>query len=411
MSESAEGFQNEIQEESREELLPFSDPSYIASPYACWERLRNDAPVYWSETNRFWAITRYDDVLEVLHDPARFSSGGGAAGRHDEADIPRLPMIQDDPPHHDRLRRILSKAFTPRTTAERETRIREIARELIESLQRRIAAGDESDLVRTFTSPFPVRVIAEILGIPDELHEELRMWNATTSVSGAVDLGDAHPPQVMREMYDTLAELIEARRREPRDDLFSSLIEASESDESPLGREELVGLCQLLWAAGNETTTSLLSNAALVLHEHRDLLEMVRRQPERIPAMVEELLRLESPVNCLARRATEDLEFRAQKIREGDVLMVIFAAANRDPRHFERPDEFDPDRQPNDHVALSHGIHFCLGSHLARLEARVGLEALGELLPGARLRPEDGARIPVGILRGWLHLPVEPRAR
>jgi|AP95_1055475.scaffolds.fasta_scaffold37053_1 cytochrome P450 len=392
-----------------EELLPFNAPDYIADPYPYWERLRNEAPVYWSDANQFWAITRYDDVLAVLHDTERFSSLGGPAGTSEQAGIPRLPMIQDDPPHHDRLRRILSKAFTPRTIADCEARVREIAKQLLEELRSQIAAGEPIDLVRTFSSPFPVQVIAEILGIPPELHDRLRMWNATTSVTGAVDLGEAHGPNIMREMHETLAELIEDRRSQRRDDLFSALIEASESDESPLKPEELVGLCQLLWAAGNETTTNLLSNAALVLQEQPELQEMVRTQPERIPEMVEEMLRLQSPVNCLARTATEDVELHGEKVRKGDRLFVMYAAANRDPRHFERPDEFDADRRPNDHVALSHGIHFCLGSHLARLEARVGLEVLGELLPSVRLLPDAGARIPVAILRGWLRLPLEPR--
>ncbi len=392
-----------------EELLPFNEPEYIANPYAYWERLRNELPVYWSETNGFWVISRYDDVLEVLHDPARFSSGGGPMGNSDESGIPRLPMIQDDPPHHDQLRRILSKAFTPRNTEVREGRIREIAKDLMDELRARIAAGEEVDLVRAFNSPFPVNVIAEILGIPDEMHDRLLMWNAGTSVTGAADIGDAHTPNVMQEMRNTLAELIEARRSEHRDDLFSALIDASDSDESPLKPEELVGLCQLLWIAGNETTTNLLSNSALVLQERPDLLELVRTEPARIPALVEEMLRLHSPVNCLSRTATEDVELHGEKIRTGDVLMVVFASANRDPRHFERPDEIDLDRRPNDHVALSHGIHFCLGSHLARIETRVGLEALGELLPSVQLQPDKGARIPVGILRGWLRLPIELR--
>jgi cytochrome P450 len=393
-----------------EELLPFNQPEYVADPYPYWERLRNEAPVYWSETNQFWAVTRYDDVVQVLHDPARFSSEGGPAGTSKEADIPRLPMIQDDPPHHDRLRRILSKAFIPRSIAERDARVREIAKELVDELRERLAAGESLDLVRAFSSPFPVRVIAEILGIPREMHDRLRMWNASTSVTGAADIGEAHPPNIMREMHDTLAELIEARRTDRRDDLFSALIEASESDESPLKPEELVGLCQLLWAAGNETTTNLISNAALVLQERPDLIETIRSRPEHVPAMVEEMLRLQSPVNALARRTTEDVELQGEKLKEGQVLMVMYAAANRDPRHFERADEFDADRRPNDHVALSHGIHFCLGSHLARLEARVALEALGELLPLAKVLPEQGARIPIGILRGWLRLPLESRA-
>jgi cytochrome P450 len=392
-----------------QDLLPFNDPKYIADPYACWQRLRDEAPIYWSERQRFWAITRYDDVVAVLHDPARFSSKGGPVGRSDQAGLPRQALIQDDPPHHDRLRRILSKAFTPRVTAEREGRIREIARGLLDETRERLAAGEEIDLVHAFTSPFPVNVIAGILGIPPELRDRLRLWNATTSATGAAEVRQADAPQVMREMYATLSELIEARRAERRDDLFSALIDASQSDESPLAPEELVGLCQLLWTAGNETTTNLLSNAALVLQGRPDLLELARTRPAAVPGLVEELLRLQSPVNCLARTATADLKLHDQEIRRDDVLMVMFASANRDPRHFDRPDELDPERRPNDHVAFSHGIHFCLGSHLARLEARVGLEALGELLPDARLCPDRGTRIPTGILRGWLRLPVEPR--
>ncbi len=390
-----------------DDLLPFDDPAYVADPYATWERLRNEAPVYWSEGSGFWAVTRYDDVVAVLHDPARFSSSGGPAGNSQEAGIPRLPMIQDDPPHHDRLRRIMSRAFTPRITAEREGRVREIATALVDDLRARAAAGEAVDLVRHFASPFPVRVISEILGIPEELRDRLRLWNATTSVTGAVDLEDADPPNVMREMHDSLAELLEARRGDPRDDLFSALIEASESDTSPLQPDELVGLCQLLWTAGNETTTNLLSNAALVFQEQPEILAEVCNHPDRLPDISEEMLRLHSPVNCLGRVATTDLTLRGEKLRRGDTLMVMFAAANRDPRHFDEPDRFDPGRSPNDHVALSHGIHFCLGSHLARLEARIGLEALGQLLPSARLHPEKGARIPFGILRGWLRLPVE----
>jgi len=391
-----------------EDLLPFSDPKYIAEPYGYWARLRDEAPVYWCQPMEFWAITRYDDVLEVLHDPARFSSEGGPTGRQLGSALPRLPLLQDDPPHHDRLRRILSKAFTPKITSQREHRVREIADELVADLRRRLAEREAVDLVRAFTSPLPVSVIAEILGIPSELKDRLRMWNATTSVTGAVELAEAHRPETMREMYETLAQLLEQRRRDRRDDLFSALIEASETDESPLRSDELVGLCQLLWNAGNETTTNLLSNVAVVLQERPDLLEMVGKQPQKIPAMVDEFLRLHTPINCLARTANEDLELREQKIRKDDVLMVMFAAANRDPRHFERADEFDPDRRPNDHVAFSHGIHFCLGSHLARLEARVGLEVLGELLPHVRLRTDLGARIPTALLRGWLTLPLEP---
>jgi cytochrome P450 len=391
-----------------DDLLPFNDPRYIAEPYEYWERLRDDAPVYWCRSMEFWSITRYDDVLDVLHDPVRFSSEGGPTGRRRGSTLPRLPLLQDDPPHHDRLRRILSKAFTPKITSQREHRVRQIAERLMADVRRRLAQGEKIDLVRAFTSPLPVNVIAEILGIPDELQDRLRMWNATTSITGAVELAEAHRPETMQEMYATLADLLEERRRDRRDDLFSALIEASENDESPLRPDELVGLCQLLWNAGNETTTNLLSNMAVVLQDRPDLLEMVRTRPQEIPAMVDEFLRLHTPISCLARTATQDLTLHGQEIRKDDVLMVIFAAANRDPRHFARADEFDPDRRPNDHVAFSHGIHFCLGSHLAKLEASVGLELLAALLPHVRIRTDLGARIPTALLRGWLTLPLDP---
>jgi cytochrome P450 len=187
------------------DLLPFNDPRYIAEPYDYWARLRDEAPVYWCRSMEFWAITRYDDVLGVLHDPSRFSSQGGPTGRQLSSLLPRLPLLQDDPPHHDRLRRILSKAFTPKITSQREHRVRQIADDLIADLRRRLAEGEPVDLVRAFTSPMPVNVIAEILGIPSELQDRLRMWNATTSVTGAVELAEAHRPETMREMYETLA--------------------------------------------------------------------------------------------------------------------------------------------------------------------------------------------------------------
>jgi cytochrome P450 len=389
------------------ELLPFYHPAYVAAPHPYWDRLRDEAPVHWNAEHGFWALTRYDDVVSVLHDPARFSSACGPSGGVAGEGQPFLPMIQNDPPDHERLRRILSRAFVPRIVAEREPRIRAIGAELLQNLRIRAQSGESVDLVEHFASPLPVSVIAEILGIPPELRERLKLWSDATTVTGAARVDDAYRPQVMGELYETLAALIEERRRSPRDDLFSWLIAASESDASPLRRDELVGLCLLLWLAGNETTTNLISNVALLLQERKDLCTLLRERPECARAFVEEALRLETPVNGLFRQVQQDLELRGEKLREGDRVFVMFAAANRDPRHFRDPARFDLGRSPNDHVAFGHGIHFCLGSHLARLEARVAFEGLAELLQGATLAPERGARIPVGNLKGWLRLPLE----
>lgn len=163
----------------------------------------------------------------------------------------------------------------------------------------------------------------------------------------------------------------------------------------------------LLWIAGNETTTNLISNIAVLLHEQPELQAELYRGPEALRAFVEEALRFIPPVNGLFREVTRDTEFQGARLAKGDRLLLLFAAANRDPDHFPDPTRFDPRRKPNDHVAFGHGIHFCLGSHLARLEARVACEALAELLPSARLTPSQGALVPTGILRGWLLLPLE----
>jgi hypothetical protein len=383
--------------------LPFDEPEYLADPYASWDRLREEAPVYWSEPQRFWALTRYDDVVAVLHDPERFSSAAGPSGLRLS---PFLPMISHDPPDHDRLRRIASRAFTPARVAEREPRLREIARTLVEALRARARSGAPLDFVEHFASPFPVRVIADILGIPESLHERLRLWNAATSVTGAMSARANDSPRVMEEMHATLAELVEERRAARRDDLVSALLQASESDEAPLRPEELVGLCLLLWIAGNETTTNLISNVAVLLQEEPRLQAELRGGPEALKAFVEEALRFAPPVNGLFREVALDTELCGKQLRKGDRVLMLFAAANRDPRHFPEPARFDPRRKPNDQVGFGHGIHFCLGSHLARLEARIACEWLAELLPAARLDPLRGARIPTGILRGWLRLPM-----
>lgn len=209
-------------------------------------------------------------------------------------------------------------------------------------------------------------------------------------------------------MSRLLGELISERRETPGDDLISSLVQIADDDGEQLRPSELLGFCKLLWIAGNETTTNLITNGALVLQSQPQLLTTLQNDPTLIPSFVEELLRYEGPTNGLFRQAAADIDFRGQHLRKGDAIWLLWAAGNRDPRQFSKPDDFDLSRNPTGHLAFGHGIHFCLGAHLARLEAQIAFERVIELLREFRCVPQEGRRLPTPILRGWLHLPMEP---
>ena len=396
--------------------IPLLSPDFLADPRPTWRRLREQAPLYWSSRFGFWVVSRFDDASAILRDPDAFSSAiGPAGGMRDELDdgagrgVGFLPMIQNDPPHHTRLRRILSRAFSPKRIAAMEPRIREIGRGLAAEIRCKRAAGEPLDLYADFASPLPVIVIAEILGIPEEVRGQLRFWAEATAVGS----GELHPAELrrsaVRQIGDCLEALIAERTRRPTDDLVSALVGIAASDEERLRPGELLGFCKLLWIAGNETTTNLISNGALVLQDLPELRQRLRAEPDRIPDFVEEALRFESPVNGLFRILARDVELAGHDLRKGQPVWVLFGSANRDPAHFRDPDRFDLDRRERDHLAFGLGIHFCLGAALARLEARVAFETLVPLLDELHLHPERGRRVPTPILRGWLELPMTPR--
>jgi cytochrome P450 len=379
------------------------DPALHEDPYPVYRRLRDEAPVYRNPDLDFWALSRWDDVAAALQRPRLFcSSEGIAVGIRG---VPRTPMlIMLDPPRHTRMRALVSRAFTPRRIAALEPRIRAIATALIDGFR----ARKEADLVADFAAPLPTIVIAELLGVPPE---DQAMFKEKSNA-----MASFRPEHLLRpdgrlamapmvELGTYLARVYEERRREPRDDLMSALL-AAELDGRFLTTEERVGFAILLLVAGNETTTNLISNAAVLLARHPEQRERLIEEPARIPAAVEEFLRFDSPVQGLARTLTDAVEIHGRRLAAGDQVLLLFASANRDPRRVRDPDRFDVTRDPNPHLAFGFGAHFCLGASLARLEARVAFETLLARIPGYRLAAPRVERLRSGPIRGVVRLPI-----
>jgi cytochrome P450 len=316
--------------------------------------------------------------------------------------IPLLIMMDD--PRHRELRALVSRAFTPRRIGGLEPRIRKIARELLEAF----AEKPEADLVRDFSAPLPTIVIAELLGVPASDQAWFKEKSTLVTQFDPARPAGVHPsagqgPAV--ELGSYLARVLEERRRQPRDDLLSALL-AAEVDGERLGQQELLGFAFLLLIAGNETTTNLISNAAILLDRHRDQRDRLLREPDLIPGAVEEFLRYDPPVQGLARTTTRPVTLHGVTIPEDRKVLLLFASANRDERRIPDPDRFDVTRHPNPHLAFGYGTHFCLGASLARLEARVAFEELLARLPDYRVQPGPIARLCSGPIRGALRLPV-----
>ena len=403
------------------ELDPFS-PEIVADPYPFYGQLHQGRAVHWVPSQEMWLVSGYEGVAEVLRDPATFSSAGGTralfSGRigRNRTDMQALMGVGDDlrvliatdPPDHTRLRRLVSRAFTPRTMAELEPRLRALCAGMVDELL--AAAGDgDVDLVTGLAVPFPVVVIAELLGIPPERRADFRRWSdATVGVlSGDFDVTGAQIE--IAELLTYMAEVVEDRRKHPGDDLVSRVVGGTdESDPDALTFMEVVMFAVLLLIAGNETTTNLVGNAAAAFDAHPEQAELLRKAPELLPAAVEEVLRWDSPVQGFVRSTTRPTRLDGVDLPADAVVLASFAAANRDPSHFADPACFDIERRPTDHFAFGHGIHFCLGAPLARLEARLVGECL--LASGASLEAVEGRRRTDSfVLRGFTRFPVRVR--
>lgn len=379
------------------------NPVVRANPYPYFEALREDSPIHRMMPGApLFAVSRYEDVQHVLHHPDEFSStafqalfqGGlslspnsGALAGHRLLNSPM--MISVDPPKHARLRGLVNRGFTPRRIAALEPRLREIAEGFVEEVR----YFGSMDLVQDLAIPFPVTVIAELIGVEPEKREQFKTWSDATVIGLSGISQEFSKEEVQRnadEMADYFERIVAERRAKPKDDLISILVNAEGGDALSAG--EVLSFVFLLLVAGNETTTNLIGNAMKALLQHPTQLKEVSENFELIPQALEEVLRYDSPIQSLPRKAMSDVQLPGGHVEKDSFLMVLFASANRDPRQFVEPDRFDIHRKPQTHVAFGHGIHFCLGASLARLEARIALETLFSKCVEIRT---DGSEIPM----------------
>ncbi|MFY1828781.1 cytochrome P450 [Myxococcus fulvus] len=352
------------------------------SPFALYARLRERSPLLHEPRADLWFLFDYDSVKRALQDHAVFSSVVTRPGG-------RTPdwLLFKDPPQHTKLRGIIMQAFTPRSIANLEPHVRELSRGLLAPL---VGRG-EMEVVAEYSSQLPTMVIAEMIGIPVEDRARLLGWrdimlNLSHTISEGEEAERARAQYVaMRdEMRAYLPVILEERRRAPKDDLLTRLVEA-EVDGERLDEREFIAFFELLLVAGTESTMDLIDNALLCFLEYPDQLARLRGQPELLGSAIEEVLRFRSPVQSMYRSTKQAVELNGRMIPAGKFVLPMIGSANRDPRHFEEPERFDIGREPNPHLAFGHGIHFCLGAALSRMEARVALTDLLETLGDFRL--------------------------
>ena len=387
----------------------------MQDPYPLYRKLREADPIHRSRAAHGWVLFRHADCAAVLRDP-RFSADDrnrNTAEQERRAAIEdgladpeanREPiMLRSDPPGHTRLRAIVSKAFTPRAIAAWEPRVEEITHHLLDELVQR----PRFELIREFAVPLPVTIIAEMLGVPSEDHTTFKRWS--DHLVGFLDPAASPGPEVLKQTVEEFGEFMgkiaDERRREPRDDLLTALVQAEEAGNR-LSENDLLSTLALLLAAGNETTSNLIGNSVLALLRNPQQTARIRAEPEAMDGAIEELLRWDSPVQFTMRIPTEDLDFEGHRFEKGQQIILVLGSANRDPGIYERAEELDLGRKENRHLAFGFGIHFCLGAQLARVEARVALGALLERLPGLRLEPQEIRWRRLSFLRGLETLEV-----
>jgi cytochrome P450 len=393
------------------ELVRFDEDSYYQDPQEFFARLRESrrvAPVRMPAYGRVWVITRYVDVRAALTDSRLLNKvqgwpGVGPSLLDEAAGVHALLNI--DPPDHTRLRRLVQKAFTPRRAGQLRPRTKEIAAGLLDEL---VAPGDVADLVSAYARPLPITVISELLGIP--VRDRGWIWATVTDYGK----GGEELQRVPRKLAAYFTELIAAKRSEPGGDLLSELVLAHDNAgedgaEAALTTTELLSAAYHLVMAGFDTTVNLIASGALALLTHPDELARLRQDPSLLPAAVEELVRFTNPVNHVTLRfATEDLPIGDVVIPAGEGVLIATSSADWDPAQFPDPDRLDISRDTSGHVAFGHGIHYCLGAPLARMEAEVALGALFARFPriGLAVPPSQLRWRPVSLMNGLESLPV-----
>jgi cytochrome P450 len=390
-------------------------PQHRRDPYPRYRELRDGAPVHQAEVSKLWCVSRYEDVQGVLRRDDVFSSRAmfTMLMNNGQEGLPPFSwrvarffgllflrtglnpftfasarnLIAEDGERHSQMRAIVNRGFTPRRIAAWEKRAREVAEECLAGLAR----GQRIELVEELAIPLPVTIIAEMLGVPPERRRDFKRWSDAI-IYNATGPGRATPysleyNRALGEMIRYVQRRARERRRDPADDVISAIV-AEQAGEAGLSDREVVQFVLLLLVAGNETTTNLIGNAVRALLHHPEACERLASEPALAPRVVEETLRWDSPVQLVLRKALAPVDVAGTRIPAGGVVAALIGSANRDERRFPEPDRFDPERDAQGHIAFGFGRHFCLGASLARLEARVALEALAEHLPRLRLESE-----------------------
>jgi cytochrome P450 len=416
MSTSVNGAISRSSGASALSLYHLLDPEVLGNPYPLFRRMRTEDPVHWDPFLHTWVVTRYTDVLEVLH---TFSANRThtpeklkTMGLSQMSPIAKLmvkQMLFMDPPAHTRLRSLASYAFSPARVAVLRTHIQEIVSRLLDAVQNK----GEMDVIRDLGEPLPAIVTAEMLGVPTNDRHRLKAWSADfAEMLGNFQHNPEHAPRMLRAVEDMTAYFRDTIRRykdHPQEGLVHSLMTA-EVNGDRLTEEEVVATCIVTMVGGLETTTNLIGNGVLTLLRHPEEMKRLQDDLSLIPVAVEEMLRYESPSQHTGRLAAEDVELGGKTIRKGQAVMAVMAAANRDPERFPDPDRFDITRADNRHLAFGYAAHFCFGAALARVEGQETFEALMRRFPELELEPGPLTwRNNLG-LRGLIALPVKFQA-
>jgi cytochrome P450 len=392
------------------EFDPFSD-EFFNDPYELYGRLRDEAPVYYSERHGFYALSRFTDVLAAHRDWEGFSSAHGVElfllSKDPEEVAGYRNIIMMDPPEHDRFRALVSRVFTPRAVTALEPMIREV----ICSFLDRFNDAEEFDAVADFAAPFPVEVISRMLGVPEGDRQQIRRQ---IDVGLHRETGQTAPsPENMQAVLENgiyFHELTVDKRKDPGDDMLSRLtqvtVDRGDGMETGLDDVEITGFASLLGGAGAETVTKLVGNAVMLFWQHPDQWQSVVDDHEKIPRAVDEILRYWPPSQYQGRFSHEERAFEGGTIPAGFPVLLITGAATRDPRAFERPDEFDIERQPGITIGFGHGVHSCLGAALARMESRIAIEEL--VVRWRRLEVDEPGlrRVQMANVAGYSNVPV-----
>ena len=381
------------------------DEDLQQAPFATYECLREQEPVYYNARRGFWVVSRYEDVKAAFKNHQHFSSAGGVtlvydeSGRATDSSVNAEILITSDEPNHKRLRDLVQRAFTSRQIQKLEPRMRTLVAEMLDD----VLVGGHCDYAAEFAAVFPATVICELLGC-DPAHRGLFKRTADDLVRNA-DEPLLETLKRHEEMLGVVMSHIQARKNRREEDLTSALLDAQVDGES-LSDVDVMGFIFLLLIAGTETTTNLLTNAIVALEETPTLRSQLVHHPEQIALFIEEILRIESPVQGLTRTTTQEVRIGAVEIPAGEKVLLLIGAANRDERQFEMPGCIHMSREKRDHLAFGYGVHFCLGASLARLEARIGLEETLRRIPEYEVDRSRAKRLASGPIRGFSMLPI-----